>query len=79
MLVCHCNVVTDRQIREAISAGAREPRDVADLCGAGTDCLGCAPHIEDLLADAVLASRDPSGLRSLQARRRQRRRVDAVA
>ena len=71
MLVCHCNVVSDREIRRAIDAGARDPQAVADACGAGSDCLGCGPSIEQLLDDASMACHAPDELRSLQAHRRR--------
>jgi bacterioferritin-associated ferredoxin len=52
VLLCHCRAVSDRAIRTAIACGARCPDDVARACGAGTDCGGCRPAVEDLLAEA---------------------------
>jgi bacterioferritin-associated ferredoxin len=49
MIVCHCNCVSDRQIRTAVSAGACDEDDIARMCGAGTDCGGCLPWIDELL------------------------------
>ena len=51
MFVCHCRAVTDREIREAIAAGARDLAEVGLRCGAGITCGGCCPLIEQLLAD----------------------------
>jgi bacterioferritin-associated ferredoxin len=56
VLLCHCRAVSDREIRTAIACGARCPDDVRRACGAGSDCGGCRPAVEDLLDDAgVLA------------------------
>jgi bacterioferritin-associated ferredoxin len=69
--VCHCEVVSDHSIRTAISAGARDVDDVAALCGAGGNCAGCHPTIEELLAEAAVAVREPARVRARQARRRR--------
>lgn len=53
MLVCHCKVVTDRQIRAAIDDGARDEFDVAAACGAGSDCGGCIPTVQRLLGECA--------------------------
>ncbi|HEX5365283.1 MAG TPA: (2Fe-2S)-binding protein [Acidimicrobiales bacterium] len=50
MIVCHCQVVSDRRIRDAVAAGAASVEDVGDRCGAGTGCGGCRPSIGTLLA-----------------------------
>jgi bacterioferritin-associated ferredoxin len=50
MYVCHCRVVNDRRIHEAIAAGARTPAAVARACGAGATCGGCVPLVRRLLA-----------------------------
>ena len=62
MLVCHCNVVSDRAIRAAIDDGACDVAAVTAACGAGGTCCGCVPAIERLLADAALGVRDPEAL-----------------
>lgn len=49
MLVCHCRVVSDREIREAIACGAADDCAIAEACGAGTGCGGCVPTIRELL------------------------------
>ena len=53
MLLCHCRGVSDRVIDAAITCGARCPDDVAQACGAGADCGGCRPAIEELLAERL--------------------------
>jgi len=56
MYVCHCRAVTDRAIREAIDCGARDDRQVAMACGAGTGCGGCHAALRELLAEYGLAT-----------------------
>ena len=53
MIVCHCEVVSDRRIRREVQAGACDPDTVGDLCGAGTRCGGCQPTIVALLASLL--------------------------
>jgi bacterioferritin-associated ferredoxin len=52
MLLCHCEVVTDTEIRGEIAAGAFDADAVGDACGAGTGCGGCVPEIERLCGEA---------------------------
>jgi bacterioferritin-associated ferredoxin len=70
MLVCHCAVVSDRTIRATIAAGADDVDAVGQGCRAGVACGGCRPAIEDLLAEAALAIREPALVGDLQAARR---------
>ncbi len=51
MRICHCKGVSERQIRSAISAGARTPVEIAAHCRAGTGCGGCLPAVCRLLDD----------------------------
>jgi bacterioferritin-associated ferredoxin len=52
MIVCHCQVVSDKAIQAEIEAGACTVGDVARGCGAGTGarCRACRPTIDALLA-----------------------------
>ena len=43
MIVCHCEAVTDRDIRQSVAEGACSLRQVARACG------GCLPVVEALL------------------------------
>lgn len=52
MVVCHCNAVSDREIRSEVLAGARCAQDVAERCGAGGSCGSCRPVVDALLAEA---------------------------
>jgi bacterioferritin-associated ferredoxin len=49
MIVCHCEVASDRHVHEAIACGALTVDDVGDRCGAGTRCGSCRPTISALL------------------------------
>lgn len=79
MYVCHCNVVSDRIIRGAITAGARDVAGISARCGAGSACGGCVPAIEDLLAEAAAAIRTPELVGLRQAARRRSPDRPAVA
>lgn len=59
VLVCHCEVVSDAEIRDAIASGARDEFDIADTCGAGSVCGGCVPAVTALLAEGGCAARCP--------------------
>lgn len=59
MLVCHCKVVNEQRVRDAIAAGARDEFDVADMCGAGNGCGGCVPIISALLSEEACAAGCP--------------------
>ncbi|EIV90990.1 (2Fe-2S)-binding protein [Frankia sp. QA3] len=53
MLVCSCFAVSDRTLRNVISAGARDVDEIGERCNAGTGCGGCVEEIEDLLDEAA--------------------------
>lgn len=57
MVVCHCNVVSDRQIRAEIAAGALDADDIAARCEAGNRCGGCVPVVEAILAETSVSIR----------------------
>jgi bacterioferritin-associated ferredoxin len=57
MVVCHCNVVSDREVRAQIRAGALDAEDVAARCAAGTGCGGCRPLVEALIAESCVVLR----------------------
>ncbi|HEV7423321.1 MAG TPA: (2Fe-2S)-binding protein [Mycobacterium sp.] len=41
MYVCLCVGVTNHTVSEAVAAGASTSKQVADACGAGSDCGRC--------------------------------------
>mgnify|MGYP006144197333 CR=1 FL=1 len=57
MIVCHCEEVTQRTIKHAISDGAASVSQVSAACGAGRNCGGCVEAIEALLARVETAPR----------------------
>lgn len=57
MVVCHCKAVNDASINELLTGGQLTVDDIAERCGAGTDCGGCLETIEHLLGAAERALR----------------------
>lgn len=53
MVVCHCKVVTDRTIDEAIASGARSVEEVTASCRAGGGCGGCHKSLLALIDRAL--------------------------
>lgn len=64
VIVCHCHGVSDRRIRREARRGATCPEDLAQRCGAGSDCGGCMPLLEDLLVDVRVHDGTPVQLAS---------------
>jgi bacterioferritin-associated ferredoxin len=50
LIVCHCQGVSDRSIRQAVREGARSLRQVARVCRAGRICGGCHPVICEIIS-----------------------------
>lgn len=60
MLVCQCNVITDRAIRRIITDFLDEdpwqiivPAKVYKALGARTKCAGCVPNVVDLIIEVT--------------------------
>ena len=51
MYVCICNAVTERQVKEAINAGADSAQALAECLGVSTCCGSCRPTVEAVLSD----------------------------
>lgn len=49
MIVCHCNAVSEREIRNAVRGGARNCQQVGRACAAGRVCGGCRPLIHRII------------------------------
>ena len=49
MIVCLCRGVSDRTIYAAIARGAFTVDDIAEACGAGTDCGACCAMLDELV------------------------------
>lgn len=56
ILVCRCLGVGDRQVRQAIRQGARDPEAVGDRCRAGTGCRSCRTDLWALIDDETVLS-----------------------
>jgi bacterioferritin-associated ferredoxin len=56
--------VSDRRIRREAKRGIACPDELAQRCGAGSDCGGCMPLIEDLLVEMLLRDGTPVQLAS---------------
>ncbi len=59
MVVCHCEVVYDRDIDAVLDGGARDEFDIAEACGAGSICGGCVPAISALIGARGCSPRCP--------------------
>ncbi len=59
VIVCMCEGITDRDVKEAAAHGVRSLERLGRMTGAGTSCGSCHSAIRDLLAGhAGAASRD---------------------
>jgi NAD(P)H-nitrite reductase large subunit len=48
VIVCHCAVVTDREVIACIAAGAGNVADISRATSAGRSCGGCVPTLRAL-------------------------------
>jgi bacterioferritin-associated ferredoxin len=51
VVICSCQAVSDRTVREVIRHGATTVEDIADRCAAASRCGGCWPELERLIAE----------------------------
>ncbi len=51
MIVCHCRVVTDRAVTEAVRDGARSLAAVCRSTGAGQDCGSCVFSLKRIVCE----------------------------
>ena len=51
MIVCHCGVVSSRDIDEAWEQGARSVQEVCHRTGAGLSCGTCVFSIQQILCE----------------------------
>ncbi len=63
MYVCLCVGATNQMVCDAVAAGASTSKEVAAMCGAGTDCGRCRCTVRGIIKTA-LATTAPSGPRS---------------
>ncbi len=50
-LVCLCNMVTEKEIRDALAKGARSAIDIQKITRAGTSCGRCLPWIDSIVEE----------------------------
>jgi len=58
MYVCVCNAVTDSDIRNAVSDGVRNLRQLKRATGCGSTCGCCRQEAVDVLQQALSEKRD---------------------
>jgi len=51
VIVCHCAVVTDRDVADAVRGGARSVAGVCRSTGAGQDCGSCVFSLKRLVCE----------------------------
>jgi bacterioferritin-associated ferredoxin len=51
VIVCHCKVVNDRDVVDAVQSGARTLGSVCRSTGAGSDCGVCVFSIRRLICE----------------------------
>jgi bacterioferritin-associated ferredoxin len=51
VIVCHCRVVTDRQVADAVAGGARSLGGLCRTTGAGQDCGACVFSLKRLVCE----------------------------
>ena len=51
MIVCHCRVVTDRQVADVVRGGAASLSSVCRTTGAGQDCGSCVFSVKRLVCE----------------------------
>jgi bacterioferritin-associated ferredoxin len=49
MVLCICRALPESTVKQAIEAGADDLDEVAEHCGAGTDCGACHTQIRALI------------------------------
>lgn len=52
-LVCLCNMVTEREIHNALKKGAKSTTDIQKQTRAGTSCGRCLPWIDSIVEEYI--------------------------
>lgn len=58
MILCHCAVVSDRDVRACVESGAGTVREVLDRTGAASYCGGCALAVRACARAALCQAED---------------------
>ena len=53
MIICHCAVVSDQLLTEAVESGARTLGHVCRATNAGRDCGACVFNVKRVITDHV--------------------------
>lgn len=53
MIVCSCNALRERDVREVLRAGARTERDAYQKLGHKFQCGQCLPYARELLREEL--------------------------
>lgn len=67
MIICHCEGVTDEDIKKAVSEGARTLDDVILTCDCCLGCQSCVPAVEGIIREAVEGLDTPPSRQPWQA------------
>jgi bacterioferritin-associated ferredoxin len=59
VIICHCEVVTDREVDDAIDAGARTIAQICALTRAGRGCGSCVFTVKRLLCQHEATIAEP--------------------
>ena len=59
MYVCICNAITDKQIREAARAGARDLWDLQKELGVASNCGSCKEYAMEVLREEASSLPQP--------------------
>ena len=55
MYVCNCNGIRERDVHQAIEAGAQKPADVFRHCQGAAQCAKCVCDMRRLIQDSTEA------------------------
>ena len=53
MYICICKAIREREVDEAVRAGARRPADVFRACGKSPQCGSCACDMRERIAHTL--------------------------
>ncbi|MGH3562308.1 MAG: (2Fe-2S)-binding protein [Mycobacterium sp.] len=56
MYVCLCVGATNQMVSDAVAAGASTSKEVAAVCGAGTDCGRCRCVVRGIIATTLAST-----------------------
>lgn len=60
MFVCLCTGVTTQVVTDVVASGATTSKQVAQACGAGSDCGRCRRTVRALIEDYFASQRQPA-------------------